>query len=113
LKKQCFYVTIDSRSTCISGGIYRTLVETPGFSQLGERYKKEVAVDLSRLKTTCPIPLFYSTHCKKKRLAIFPSPGGMSLTKISLASNNLIIPAVRESLVSDIPAGDGKIAILL
>ncbi len=31
-------------------------------------------------------------HCKK-RLAIFPSPAGMSLTKLSLAGNNLIIPA--------------------
>jgi hypothetical protein len=32
----------------------------------------------------------------------------MSLTKLSLAENNLIIPAM-ESLVSDIPGGDGKI----
>jgi len=30
-------------------------------------------------------------HCKK-RLAVFPSPAGMSLTKLSLAGNNLIIP---------------------
>jgi hypothetical protein len=30
-------------------------------------------------------------HCKK-RLAIFPSPAGMSLTKLSLAGSNLIIP---------------------
>ncbi len=29
-------------------------------------------------------------HCKK-RLAIFPSPSGMSLTKLSLAGNNLVI----------------------
>jgi hypothetical protein len=29
-------------------------------------------------------------HCKK-RLAVFPSPGGMSLTKLSLAGNDLII----------------------
>ncbi len=43
----------------------------------------------------------------KNRLAVFMSPGGMPLTKLSLARNNLIIPA-RESLVSDIPAGDGK-----
>ncbi len=32
----------------------------------------------------------------KKRFAIFPSPAGMSLTKLSLAGNNLIIPAQRE-----------------
>ncbi len=37
-----------------------------------------------------------------KRLAIFPSPAGMSLTIINL------FPA-KESLVSDIPAGEGKI----
>jgi hypothetical protein len=39
-----------------------------------------------------------------KRLAILPSPAGMSLTKLFLAA--------RESLVSDIPAGDGKIVNL-
>ena len=42
---------------------------------------------------------------------IFPSPAGMSLTNLSLAGKNLIIPA-RESLASDIPAGDGKIVNL-
>jgi hypothetical protein len=40
----------------------------------------------------------------KKRLVIFPFPAGMSLTKLSVAGNNLI-----KSLVSDIPAWDGKI----
>jgi hypothetical protein len=35
--------------------------------------------------------------------AIFPSPAGMSLIKLSLDGNNL---------VSDIPAGDGKIVNL-
>jgi hypothetical protein len=30
-------------------------------------------------------------HCKK-RLSCFPSPAGMSLTKLSLAGNNFIIP---------------------
>jgi hypothetical protein len=33
-------------------------------------------------------------HCKK-RLAVFPSPAGMSLTKLSLGAN-LIIPAQGE-----------------
>ncbi len=51
----------------------------------------------------------------KKRLSIFPSSAGMPLTKVSLAGNNHGItksfPA-RESLVSDIPAGDGKISEL-
>jgi hypothetical protein len=47
-------------------------------------------------------------HCKK-RLGVFLSPAGMSLTKLSLARNNKIVPA-RESLVIDFPAGDRKIA---
>jgi hypothetical protein len=34
--------------------------------------------------------LCYTVHCKKI-LAVFPSPAGMSLTKLSLAGNNLII----------------------
>jgi hypothetical protein len=59
-------------------------------------------------------------HCTlwKKRLSIFPSPDGMSLTKLSLmrnnkltklslAGNNQII--LRHSLVSDKQAEDGKI----
>jgi len=53
-------------------------------------------------------------HCKK-RLAIFPSPAGMSLTTLSLAVNNLYMTSLfllRESVVSDIPAGDGKLANL-
>ncbi len=36
----------------------------------------------------------------------------MSLTKPSLTGSNLIIPS-QEGLVSDIPAGDGKIANLI
>ncbi len=34
-------------------------------------------------------------HCKK-RLLYFPSPAGMSLTKLSLAGNNLITPGQGE-----------------
>ncbi len=40
----------------------------------------------------------------KKRLAVFPSPAGMSLTKLWPGIIKFF-PA-RESLVSDIPAGD-------
>ncbi len=47
-------------------------------------------------------------HCKKK-LAVFPTPAGMSLIKLSLGGKNLII-SVQGELVSDIPAGDGKTA---
>ncbi len=39
---------------------------------------------------------------------VFLSLAGMSLTELYLAGNNFIFPA-RESLISDIPAGDGKI----
>jgi hypothetical protein len=47
----------------------------------------------------------------KKRLTIFPSPAGMSPTKLSLDGNNKINP-VQEDLVSDILAEDGKMANL-
>jgi hypothetical protein len=47
----------------------------------------------------------------KKKLAVFPSPAGMSFTKLSLVGKSLKFLA-RESLDSDIPAGDGKIANL-
>ena len=53
-------------------------------------------------------------HCKK-RLASFPSPDGMLHTNLSLGRNNDVIcklfPA-RESVVSDLPNGDGNIANL-
>jgi hypothetical protein len=49
---------------------------------------------------------------RKKSFSIFPSPAGMSLTKLSLGwyydvKYKLFLP--RESLVSDIPAGDVNI----
>jgi hypothetical protein len=37
------------------------------------------------------IRIYSHMHCKK-RLAIFPSPAGMSLIKLQLAGKNLIIP---------------------
>ncbi len=49
-------------------------------------------------------------HCKK-RLAIFLSPAGMPLTKLSLAGKNYIILSQGE-FGYDIPAGEGKIAKL-
>jgi hypothetical protein len=48
-------------------------------------------------------------HCKKE-LAIFPSPAGMSLTKLSLGGKKTKLFPPRKSLISDIPAGDGKTA---
>ncbi len=53
----------------------------------------------------------YALHCKKG-FPIFPSPAGMSLTKLSLDGNYDVIYKLflhRESLVSDITAGDGNI----
>jgi hypothetical protein len=46
-------------------------------------------------------------------LAIFPSPAGMLVTKlINLKTKIINLFPARESLVSDIPGGDGKIANL-
>jgi hypothetical protein len=42
-----------------------------------------------------------------KKVIVFPSPAVMALAKLCLAGTNLVFPA-RESLDSDIPAGDGK-----
>ncbi len=44
----------------------------------------------------------------KKKFAVLLSLAGMSLTKLSLAGIIKLFPA-RGELVSDIPAGDGKI----
>ncbi len=37
------------------------------------------------------LELYHPVHCKKW-LSVFPSPAGMSLTKLSLVGNNLIFP---------------------
>ncbi len=58
-------------------------------------------------------PLKTNIH-RKKRFTSFPSPTGMSLTKLLLGRNNSVMTSLfppRESLVV-IPAGDGKIANL-
>jgi hypothetical protein len=49
-----------------------------------------------------------SAHCKKSYRFSRPL-AGMSLTKLFLAGNIIKIIPARESFVSDIPAGDGKI----
>jgi hypothetical protein len=57
------------------------------------------------------LPFILRIH-RKKSLSILPSPAGMSLTKLSLGGNNLYMASLfapRESLVSDISAGDGNI----
>jgi hypothetical protein len=49
---------------------------------------------------------------RKKGFSLFPSPAGMSLTEFFLGGYNLYMTSLfppRESLVSDIPAGDGNI----
>jgi hypothetical protein len=49
-------------------------------------------------------------HCKK-RLPVLPSPVGRSLTKLYLGGKNDVMYKLfppRESLIGDIPAGDGN-----
>jgi hypothetical protein len=72
------------------------LLEVQGVVSVQVQLVKEVVQLLS-----CKKVRSRSLHCKK-RLSFFPSPAGMSLTKLSQAGNNLII------LVSDNLAGDGK-----
>jgi hypothetical protein len=52
---------------------------------------------------------------RKKSFSIFPSPARFSLTKLSLGGNNFYMTSLfppRESLVSDIPAGESGTGIL-
>ncbi len=61
-----------------------------------------------------PGEYLYCLH-RKKRLATFPSPAGMSLIKLSLGENNLYVTSLfppRVSLVNDVPAEDGNVANL-
>ncbi len=46
-------------------------------------------------RSRVPCRLNSHIHCKKM-LSIFPSPAGMSCTKLSLAGNNLVIPGQGE-----------------
>ncbi len=62
-------------------------------------------------KTNTVLSGFLGLLNRKKSFSIFPSPAGMSLTKLSLGPNNDVIYKLlppRESLVIDIPAGDGN-----
>jgi hypothetical protein len=51
--------------------------------------------------------MFPGTKYTVKSFSIFPSPAGMSLTKLSLGRNDVIYKLLL--LVSDIPAVDGNI----
>ncbi len=64
----------------------------------------------------CPIAnrLYCRIHLKK-RFTSFPSPAGMSLTKLPLGRNNSVMTSLfppRESLVVTSAAGDGKLTNL-
>ncbi len=67
---------------------------------------------LTRVASLVFLELSFLEYTVKKGFSIFPSPAEMSLTKLSLGGNNLYMTSLflpRESLVSGIPAGDGKI----
>jgi hypothetical protein len=71
-----------------------------------------VVVPAPRLGIDCVGSLNGLQIHRKKSFSIYPSPAGMSLTKLFLGGNNDVIYTLfppRESLVSDIPAGDGNI----
>jgi hypothetical protein len=52
----------------------------------------------------CSHPFPFYLHCKKS-LSIFPSPAGMSMTKLSLAGKNLIIPGQGKSVTPRLAMG--------
>ncbi len=54
----------------------------------------------------------FSSVYTAKKVTIFPSPAGMSLTKLSMGGKYEVIYKLflpRERLISEIPAGDGNI----
>jgi hypothetical protein len=62
----------------------------------------------------CRVQVQLRLHCKKK-VREFPAPSRDVTTKLSLGGNNDVITELflpRGSLVSDIPAGDGKLVNL-
>jgi hypothetical protein len=69
-----------------------------------------MGLSLEREQNAGVCPLWGSrmtSHCKKW-FAIFPSPAGMSLTKLFNVNLNYKLFPARESLVSDILAENGK-----
>jgi hypothetical protein len=55
--------------------------------------------------------ILWSIIHRKKRFTSFPSPAGMSLTKLPLGRNNSVMTSLfPPKFGSDIPAGDGKLA---
>jgi len=67
------------------------------------------------LKSPFPLSPFQHLYTVKKKFASFPSPAGMSLPNLSLGGNDIITELFlpRGSLVSDIPAVDGKLMNLI
>jgi hypothetical protein len=68
-------------------------------------------------KDTLVVYVYYnpSTVYRKKKVREFPVPSRDVTTKLSLGGNNDVITELflpRGSLVSDIPAGDGKLVNL-
>jgi hypothetical protein len=61
-------------------------------------------------RINCSVLSSVYVHCKK-RLSFFPSPAGMHLPNFPWPGIINLFPS-RESLVCDIPAGDGKIIAL-
>ncbi len=65
-----------------------------------------------KMKTTA---FFKNAHYTVKKVREFPVPSRDVTTKLSLGGNNAVIIELflpRGSLVSDIPAGDGKLVNL-
>ncbi len=77
-----------------------------------QKLSQEIAIlelaQQSHRTVLCTYRVIVSSH-RKKNFSIFPSLAGMSLTKLSLGRNNDVVYKLfplRESLVSDILAGD-------
>jgi hypothetical protein len=77
------------------------LLQQVGLDVAARQLSSDVEVNADKLTLHSFIQIstygpFNQQFTVKKRLATFPSPDGMSLTKLSLGGNNLIIPAQEE-----------------
>jgi hypothetical protein len=70
---------------------------------------------LGTLKQQCTLQYMYIHYTQLKKVREFPFPSRDVTTKLSMGGNNDVITELflpRGSLVSDIPAGDGKVVNL-
>jgi hypothetical protein len=94
---------VEPQPVLLGKDLAKALADGEGYDGDGDSVQDDLR---DKLNNRSSADISETIHCKKG-LAVFPSPAGMSLTKLSLAGNNSIFPGQGE-FVTDIPAGDVK-----